>query len=264
LQQPCSCCIAKRRECTFTDSKSVSAVKVTTPDVHETECIITPQTSSDIIFTPDDLIPPNPKSRTPEKHDPTRHPLDVSSNLCLTPPLDPSIVNQNWLGSTGQFVDQFSSSCLQDIFFDWNVPPGCNPLDFASTFSPIYASAETASLGVISDPTHILTPSAYLEPANAHQSAVELKRYRTFLVFHTSTLHLNFLSLPVDISVKIYSAFLPVLHSTWRKEGKSPLLLTFMQATGAYQVGTRESREFLRFAIEDMTPVLTREIVSGR
>jgi hypothetical protein len=75
-------------------------------------------------------------------------------------------------------------------------------------------------------------------------------------------LHLkNFI--PVDIAAKLYSGFLPVLHSTWRKDGKSPLLLTFMQAAGAYQVKSHESREFLRFAIEDMTPILTREIVSN-
>jgi hypothetical protein len=62
--------------------------------------------------------------------------------------------------------------------------------------------------------------------------------------------------------VKIYSTFLPVLHSTWRKEGKLPLLLTFMQAAGAFHVKSREARDLLRFAIEDMTPVLASEIVS--
>lgn len=62
--------------------------------------------------------------------------------------------------------------------------------------------------------------------------------------------------------MKIYTTYLPVLHSTWRKDGKSPLLLTVMQAAGAAHVKSREAQELLRFVIEDVTPVLTREIVS--
>jgi hypothetical protein len=36
-----------------------------------------------------------------------------------------------------------------------------------------------------------------------------------------------------------------------------------MQAAGAYQIKSHESREFMHFAIEEMTPILTREIVSN-
>lgn len=181
LQQPCSCCIAKKRECTFTEAKSVTAVRVTPADVSETECGTTPSTS-DIIFTPDNFISSNLRPCTPAKQPDSRYPLDVSSELCLAPPPDLTIPNQNWLTDTGQFVDQFSSSSLQDIFFGWNVPPGCSPLNFSSTFSPIYASAETTELGLIPDTSHILTPSTYLEPANAQRSVGELQRYRAFLV----------------------------------------------------------------------------------
>ncbi|KAF9645157.1 hypothetical protein BDM02DRAFT_3120649 [Thelephora ganbajun] len=239
LQQPCSCCIAKKKECTFTDTKSVIAVKVIPADIPETEC--TPSASSSITFTPDALVPSNFKSRAAEKHLEDRHPLDVSSDLCFAPPLDLTIANENWLDDTGQFIDQFNSSCLQDIFFDWNVPPGCSPLDFPSTFSPIYAPAETTPLGIIPDSTHILTPSAYLEPAHAQQSAGEFKRY-------------------FEIAMKTYTTYLPILHSTWRKDGKSPVLLAVMQAMGGSRVRSREAQEFLHFVIEDITPVLTREI----
>jgi len=62
--------------------------------------------------------------------------------------------------------------------------------------------------------------------------------------------------------VKVYTAYMPILHSTWRKEGKSPLLLTVMQAAGASHIKSREAQELLRFVVEDITPVLTREIVS--
>jgi len=62
--------------------------------------------------------------------------------------------------------------------------------------------------------------------------------------------------------MKVYTTYLPVLHSTWRKEGKSPLLLTAMQAAGASHVKSREAQEFLGFVIEDVTLLLTREIVS--
>jgi len=62
--------------------------------------------------------------------------------------------------------------------------------------------------------------------------------------------------------MKMYTAFLPVLHSTWRKDGKSPLLLTVLHASGASHVKSREAQELVRFVIEDMTPVLAREIVS--
>jgi len=60
----------------------------------------------------------------------------------------------------------------------------------------------------------------------------------------------------------MYTTFLPVLHSTWRQDGKSPLLLTVMHAAGASHVKSREAQELVRFVIEDMTPMLTREIVS--
>ena len=36
-----------------------------------------------------------------------------------------------------------------------------------------------------------------------------------------------------------------------------------MQAAGAAHIKSRESQELLRFVIDDVTPVLTREIVSG-
>lgn len=182
LQQPCSCCIAKKRECMFTETKSVTAVRVAPADVSETERSITPSTSSDIIFTPDDFIPPNLKPCAPQKQIDSRYPPDVSPSLCLAPPPDLTVSNHHWLGDTGQPVDRFSSSCLQDMFFDWNVPPGCGPLDFSYTFSPIYASAETTRFGVISDLAHILTPSAYLEPTNTQRSVGELKRYRASLI----------------------------------------------------------------------------------
>lgn len=35
-----------------------------------------------------------------------------------------------------------------------------------------------------------------------------------------------------------------------------------MRAVGASHIKSREAQELLRFVIEDMTPVLTREIVS--
>ena len=184
LQQPCSCCIAKKKECTFADSKSVTAVKVIPADVPDR--IITPSASSDIIFTPDSLIPSNPKSCASEKSLDDRYSLDVSSNICLAAPSDLMIADHNWLDDTGQFVDQFSSPCFQDMFFDWNVPAGCGPLDFTSTFSPMYASMETTPFGIVSDPSHIVTPSAYLEPANTPQTSGEMKRYCTLPVPHTS------------------------------------------------------------------------------
>jgi len=187
LQQPCSCCIAKKKECIFTDTKSVTAVKVTPADVPETECSATPSASSDITFTPDALIPSDLKSCVAEKHPDERYPLDVSSDICLAAPPDLTISNQSWLDDTGQFADQYGSSCLQDIFFDWNIPFGCSPLDFTSTFSPIYTPTEATPLGIISDPTQIVTPSAYLEPSNAQQSASELKRYCKFLISRVSS-----------------------------------------------------------------------------
>lgn len=67
---------------------------------------------------------------------------------------------------------------------------------------------------------------------------------------------------PVELAMKMYTTFLPVLHSTWRKDGKSPLLLTVIQAAGAAHVKSREAQELLRFVVEDVTPLLTREIVS--
>lgn len=183
LQQPCSCCIAKQKPCTFTDTQSVAAVKVILADVPETECIDTPSASSDVIFSPDALIPSSLKPCEVEKHMDVHYPFDVSPNMCLAAPPDLVIADQNWLNDTGKFVDKFSSPCLQDIFFDWNAPPGCSPLDFMPTLSPIYAPAETTPLGLISDPTHILIHSADLEPENAHQSAGELKRYCTFIIY---------------------------------------------------------------------------------
>ena len=62
--------------------------------------------------------------------------------------------------------------------------------------------------------------------------------------------------------VKMYTTFLPVLHSTWGEDGKSPLLLTVIQTAGAAHVKSREAQEHPRFVIEDVTPLLTREIVS--
>lgn len=179
LQQPCACCVAKKRECTFTETKSVIAIRVTPSDVPETDCNIIPS----VPFTPDDSIPSNLKPRAPEKQLDSRYPPEVSSDHCLAALPYSTIPNQNWLGDVGQFGDQFGSSCLQDIFFDWNVPPGCGPLDYSSTFSPIYAFADTTGSGVISDPTHILTPSTYLESTNARRSVGELSRYRTFPMF---------------------------------------------------------------------------------
>lgn len=261
LQQPCSCCIAKKKVCTFADTKSVTAVKVIPADVSKTDCTIAPSTSSGIIFTPDALISPEPKHHVAEKHPDEHYPLDVSSGgLRLIAPSDLTIDNKDWLDGTGHFVDQPNSSCLQDIFFDWSTPPGCGPLDVPSTFSPIYASAETTPLGIVSNPAHILTPSTYLEPENAQQSTGELKRYCTFLICRVSPPPNH--PVPVEIAVNVYTNYLPVLHSTWRKDGKSPLLLTVMQAAGASLVKSHEAQELLRFVIEDVTPVLTREIVS--
>ena len=60
----------------------------------------------------------------------------------------------------------------------------------------------------------------------------------------------------------MFTTYLPVLHSSWRKDGKSPLLLTTMQAAGAAHVKSHEAQELLYFVIEDMAPVLIREIVS--
>ena len=179
LQQPCSCCIAKKKECTFADTKSVTFVKVTPAGVPETE-------RAPDIFTPDALISPDPKSCAAGKDITDRYPLDVSSGTCLTAPSDLVVPYQNWLGDTGQFIDQYGSPCIQDVFFDWNVPPGCNPLDFTSAFSPMYAQTEITPLGIISDPVHAVTPSAYLEPANAQQSGGELNRYCTLSIsaFH--------------------------------------------------------------------------------
>lgn len=153
--------------------------------------IITPSASSDIIFTPDALTPSDPQSCALEKRLDDHYPLDVSSDLCLAAPSDLMIADQSWLDDTGQFVDQFNSPCLQDIFFDWSVPAGCGPLDFTSTFSPVYASAETTPFGIVSDPAHIVTPSAYLEQANTQQSAGELKRYCTLPMYHVSEFHFN-------------------------------------------------------------------------
>lgn len=62
--------------------------------------------------------------------------------------------------------------------------------------------------------------------------------------------------------MKMFTDYLPVLHSTWRRDGKSPLLLTVMQAAGASHVKSREAQELLQFVIEDITPMLAREIVS--
>lgn len=62
--------------------------------------------------------------------------------------------------------------------------------------------------------------------------------------------------------MRMYTAYLPVLHFTWRKDGKSSLLLTVMQAAGASHVKSREAQELLHFVIDDITPVLAREIVS--
>ena len=149
---------------------------------------MTPSASSDIFFTPDAFTPSDPKPCAVGNRLNDRYPLDVSSGISLATPPDSTIANQSWLYDTGQFVDQFSSPCLQDIFFDWSVPPGCGPLDFTSTFSPLYVSTETTSLGMISDPTHIVTPSAYLELENVQQSAGELKRYCAFLICRVSSL----------------------------------------------------------------------------
>ena len=63
--------------------------------------------------------------------------------------------------------------------------------------------------------------------------------------------------------MKVYTNYLPVFHSTWQKDEKSPLLMTAMHAAGASYVKSREAQGLLRFVIEDITPVLTREIVSG-
>ena len=191
LQQPCSCCITKKKECTFTDTQSITAVKVVPVGVPETDCTIAPPASPDIIFTPDALIPSNLKSCAADRHLDDSYALDVSPNICLTAPSDSMIADQIWLDDTGQFADQFSSSCLQDLFSDWNVPPGCSPLDFTSTFSPIYASAETTPFGIMSDPAHIVTPSAYLEPANTQQSVGELKRYCTLPISHAPAFQIN-------------------------------------------------------------------------
>ena len=197
LQQPCSCCIAKRRECTFADTMSVTAVKVTPAGVSETECTVAPSTSSNIIFTPDTLAPSGLKSCAVEKRLGDHYPLDLSPGTHLADPPDLVFADQSWLGDAGQFGDQLNSSCLQDIFFDWNVPPGCSPLDFTSTFSPIYASTETTPFGIISDSAHIMTPSAYLEPENTQQSTGELKRYCMFPISCPSTFRLD---LPPDPS----------------------------------------------------------------
>ena len=67
----------------------------------------------------------------------------------------------------------------------------------------------------------------------------------------------------VEIAMKAYTNYLPVLHSTWRKDGKSPLLLMAMQAAGAAHVKSRGAKELLHFVVEDIAPVLAREIVSN-
>lgn len=176
--------MAKKKDCTYTDTKSVTAVKVIPGDVPER--ISAPSASSDTFFTPGAFILAGLEPCAVGKHIDDGSSLNISSGIYLAAPPDLAIANHNWLDDTGQFVDQFSSSSLQDIFYDWNIPPGCDPLDFTSTFSPIYASTETTPLGIISDPTHILTPSAYLEPDNAHRSAGELERYCMFLIYRVS------------------------------------------------------------------------------
>ena len=54
----------------------------------------------------------------------------------------------NWPDDTGQFIDQYGPPSLQDVSFGWNVPSGCNPLDFTSTFSLMYAPTETTALDI--------------------------------------------------------------------------------------------------------------------
>ena len=183
--------MAKKKACTYTDAKSVTAVKVIPEDIPATERASAPSTSSEIFFTPDAFILAGPESHATGKHLEDHSSLDVPSNIYLAAPQDLTVANQNWLDDIGQFVDQFSSPSLQDIFYGWNVPPGCNPLDFASTFSPIYTPTEATSLGIISDPTHILTPSAYLEPDNAHRFAGELERYCMLPTYRASSLLLT-------------------------------------------------------------------------
>jgi len=161
---------------TFTDTKSIAVVKVSPADIPETEFTITPSASSSP--NPDALMPSDLRPRAAEQRFDDRYLLDVSSHVHLVASPGLAIGIQSWSTDTGQFVDQFSSSYLQDIFFDWNVSPRCSPLDFAPKFPPVYASMETTPLGIISDPAHILAPSVYSEPA----SASELKRYCTFLI----------------------------------------------------------------------------------
>jgi hypothetical protein len=63
--------------------------------------------------------------------------------------------------------------------------------------------------------------------------------------------------------MKLYTNYPPrfALHVAERWKIASPS--DAMQAAGASHVKSREAQEFLRFVIEDVTPVLTREIVSG-
>ena len=63
--------------------------------------------------------------------------------------------------------------------------------------------------------------------------------------------------------MKVYTNYLHVLHPMWQKGGKSPPLLTSMQAAGAFHVKSYEAQELLRFVIEDITPVLVRGMVNG-
>lgn len=171
---------------TFADTKSVTAVKVVPADVPRTECTVIPSASPDVILTPDVLTPSDLKPCTAEKHMHDRYrSMFLPTYVC---PLPRTSRSQTKTGYTTQTNPSTSSTLLVSKMY---------PSIGISFRSVVYSTSrrhplrcmrrQKAFLNIISDLTHILTPSAYLEPENAYQSAGELKRYCTFLICRDSS-----------------------------------------------------------------------------
>ena len=126
-----------------TDTKSVTSVKVTPAGVSET-----PSASPNIIFTPDALIPSGLNSYATGKCLNDRYSFHVSPDVRSAAPSDFIDLYLNWPDDTGQLIGQHGPPNLQDVSFGWNVPFGCNPLDFTPTFSLMYAPTEITPSGI--------------------------------------------------------------------------------------------------------------------
>jgi hypothetical protein len=143
LQQPCSYCTAKKKE-------------------HRHQIRHVCQSNSTGGCFRDTTIPsasphhsyprcPHPiRSQISRHREASQRPLLawIFLQRMFSRPSDLTDPHQNWPDYASQFIDQYCFPGLQDVFFDWNVPPGCNPLDFTSTSSLMYAPTETTPLGI--------------------------------------------------------------------------------------------------------------------